>query len=306
MVSYSFNIVGQHLVHSGEVFVANNSLNVLLFRCTFDDAWTGFERYALFRSGGDAYKVAASVNGEYYDFLVPSDVLNGNGFYFTLVGVVGEGDVVVNRLTTNQYFVSLEESGYTDDVKATFTPIEKTVKIIWVDNDDSKGVRPEYVTGWLNKDSVPYKGIVLSEGVGWEHTDELMDTGTGTTIFAYDLQVLDDYAQSSNVTGDLTTVTYTIKKDVTVKIVWVDNDDRQGLRPSSVNVNLRADGSVVKTVTLNGSNSWEHTETGLDPTKTYTWEIPSVLYYNGSSSVDGDLTTITYTIRQGPTPPGGK
>lgn len=305
MVSYSFNIVGQHLVHSGEVFVANNSLNVLLFRCSFDDAWDGFERYALFRSGKDAFKVAPSINGEVYDFLVPSDVLSGNGFYFTLVGVVGSGETVVNRLTTNQYFVSLVESGFTDDVQATFTTVEKTVKIIWSDDDDSKGVRPEYVTGWLHKDSVPYKGVVLSEGVGWEHTDEMICAETGTSVFAYDLQVLDDYAQSSNVSGDLTTVTYTIKKVASVKIVWVDDDNSRGLRPPSVNVTLLADGSLAKTVTLDSSNGWEHTETRLDPTKTYTWTSPNVHGYNYSSSVDGDITTITYRITQGPTP-GGK
>ena len=138
MVSYNFNVSGQHLVHDNEVFVANGSLNVLLFRCSFDDAWTGFERYALFISGGDAFKVAPSVNGEYYDFIVPSDVLTGNGFYFTIVGVVISGETVVNRLTTNQYFVSLAESGYTDKVKATFTPLEKTVKVLWSDDDDSK------------------------------------------------------------------------------------------------------------------------------------------------------------------------
>ena len=297
MVSLGFNVVGQLLSATDGVFLANSSVNVLLFRCTFDDAWTGFERYALFRSGKDAFKVAPSINGEYYDFLVPSDVLNGNGFYFTLVGVVGEGDVVVNRLTTNKVYIRLAESGYTDDVKATFTPIEKTVKIIWSDNDDSKGLRPEYVTGWLNKDSVPYKGIVLSEGVGWEHTDELTDTGTGTTVFAYALEVLDDYAQSSNVTGDLTTVTYTILPSSTVKVVWVDDDDSRGLRPESVTVAFKADNVTSKYVTLNSGNGWEHTETGLDPTKTYTWQNPGVNGYIGSSSVSGDLTTITYTIR---------
>ena len=303
MVSYNFNVSGQHLVHSGEVFVANNSLNVLLFRCTFDDAWTGFEKYALFISGGDAFKVAPSVNGEYYDFIVPSDVLGGNGFYFTIVGVVGSGETVVNRLTTNQYFVSLAESGYTDNVKATFTPLEKTVKIVWSDDDDSKGLRPSYVTGWLNKDSVPFKGIVLSDGVGWGHTDELMDTGTGTSTFSYALESLEDYSQSSSVSGELTTVTYTILPSSTVKVVWVDDNNSRGLRPESVNFAFKENSVVIKTVTLNASGNWEHTETGLDPTKTYTWQGVGVTgYYPPNIRVSGDTTTITYTIQN--TPPG--
>jgi len=306
MVSLGFNVVGQLLSATDGVFLANNTVNVLRCDVSFDNSWSGLDIFALFAYKGDYYRVIPTVSDGVYSFSVPQAVLVGTGFYFTLYGVPTGEDTVTSRLTTNKVHIRLAESGFTADAKDTSKPLEKTVKIVWVDDDDSKGLRPEYVTGWLNRDSVPYKGVVLTDDVDWEHTDELMDTGTGTTVFAYDLQVLDDYAQSSNVTGDLTTVTYTIKKDVTVKIVWVDNDDSRGIRPSSVNVNLLADGSNVKTVTLNNSNSWEHTETRLDPTKTYTWTIPTVLSYNGSSSVDGDLTTITYTIQVTPPTPGGK
>ena len=57
------------------------------------------------------------------------------------------------------------------------------------------------------------------------------------------------------------------KTEVKVKKVWDDNNNQDGIRPSSVKVTLKAnvDGVDIKnaTVTLNKDNNWEHTFTDL-------------------------------------------
>lgn len=53
------------------------------------------------------------------------------------------------------------------------------------------------------------------------------------------------------------------KTSVNVSIVWNDENDKDGRRPESVDVNLLRDGNTIKTLTLNEANHWSHTETGL-------------------------------------------
>ena len=61
------------------------------------------------------------------------------------------------------------------------------------------------------------------------------------------------------------------KVDIPVKKVWVDDEDRDGIRPDSIQVKLLANGEEVKdskgnllTITLNDKNNWRGEFTGLD------------------------------------------
>ncbi|MBR6442555.1 MAG: Cna B-type domain-containing protein, partial [Clostridia bacterium] len=98
----------------------------------------------------------------------------------------------------------------------------------------------------------------------------------------------------------------------TVKKVWNDDENRDGLRALSVTVELLADGNGTgKYVTLNEAGNWIGQITGLDKMKNdqpikYTWkEVTNVPFYTlTDNSTNGTLTTLTNTHETGETSVG--
>lgn len=87
-----------------------------------------------------------------------------------------------------------------------------------------------------------------------------------------------------------------------VKKVWKDDEDRDGLRPLTLTLELLADGEKTgKTVTLNESGNWIGTLDGLRRMKdgkevVYSWAEPEVDGYKLTGNVtSGRLTTLTNT-----------
>ena len=56
----------------------------------------------------------------------------------------------------------------------------------------------------------------------------------------------------------------TVKTSVTVNKIWDDANNQDGVRPSSLKVNLLADGVKVKDATLNDTNGWSYTFSNLN------------------------------------------
>ena len=94
---------------------------------------------------------------------------------------------------------------------------------------------------------------------------------------------------------------------VTVRKVWNDNNDATHLRPASLRVTL----SNGMSVTLSAANGWSATINDLPVENngqpiTYTWQEAEVLgYIQTGYTVDGNVTTITNSLWQRPTPPPG-
>ena len=89
------------------------------------------------------------------------------------------------------------------------------------------------------------------------------------------------------------------KTTVKVQKVWADTD-HQDQRPKEVVVQLRKDGKVHDTVTLNADNNWRHTWTGLS--KNAVWQVVEQSVPDGytvSVSKDG----VTFTVINTYTPP---
>ena len=113
---------------------------------------------------------------------------------------------------------------------------------------------------------------------------------------------------TSNVTnGEITTITNTHipeTTDVTVTKVWNDADDQDGIRPTSITMQLLADGEEVegKTVTLTNDKLTD-TITGLPKYNksttpiNYTWSESTLPegYEMTSNVTNGEITTITNT-----------
>ena len=86
----------------------------------------------------------------------------------------------------------------------------------------------------------------------------------------YDSVVSDPTGDGSMDNPYIYTITNTLKEDITVSKTWVDDNDRDGIRPDSVEVTLTdesgtpvTDATGASTVTLDDSNSWSYTFTGL-------------------------------------------
>ena len=91
--------------------------------------------------------------------------------------------------------------------------------------------------------------------------------------------------------------------EVTVKKVWEDDDNHDGLRPVSITVKLSNGGVFpldVDTVVLNEENGWEATISGLPKYHEgveieYTWSEPKVTGYTSAKTVNNTTTTFTNT-----------
>ncbi len=114
-----------------------------------------------------------------------------------------------------------------------------------------------------------------------------------------------------NATGTITTTasTATVKNkyefkmeyvDLTVKKVWNDNNNQDGIRPAEVTVELLADSVHQAYYTLNEGNNWTAKTGDLPKTKdgyaiSYTWKELSVKDYTSGSKTEGTTTTFTNT-----------
>ena len=149
---------------------------------------------------------------------------------------------------------------FTNTYNATST--STSVRKVWEDNDNAAGERPEYVVMALyrtyngERESAPIKRLRLREDTGWKATvSDLPTAYSDNTPVGYEWveePINDAYELASTVVnGNVTTFTNATKRTVTVSKVWDDEGDFDGIRPSSVTVNLYADGAATgKSVTL--------------------------------------------------------
>ena len=177
----------------------------------------------------------------------------------------------------------------------------------WDDGDDQDGVRPESIDVTLS-DKENTK-VTLNEKNSWsatvdklpkyENGKEIVYTWTEAKVNGYDLTKTEDKAEIINEgrQGTVTTLTNSHSPETTraaIHKVWDDNEDQDGMRPSSITVTL----SNGQTVTLNADNSWSAEVTGLpryDKGKeiAYTWTEAKVNGYTSAQVTENGVTTLT-------------
>lgn len=156
---------------------------------------------------------------------------------------------------------------------------------VWDDEDNQDGERPGSLVVSLYEDKGLLSGKELIDMITLTPDDEktvsgidgkvwygIMDflpkysKGKEVKYYAEEAAV-DDYSSESSgleaVEDDLYRITFTnthvpARTDISVKKVWDDNNNSDGIRPDSVNVRLLADSKDTgKTVTLSDSNNWK-------------------------------------------------
>ena len=136
--------------------------------------------------------------------------------------------------------------------KYTAAKTEVSVKKVWKDADNQDGKRPSSITVKLLADGQETgKTLELNATNNWAGSFTNLDTDKGGASIKYTVVEEPVTGYTSEVTGDATsgfiiTNTYTPETvDVTVTKNWNDNNDQDGKRPSSITVNLLADGTKV-------------------------------------------------------------
>ena len=207
------------------------------------------------------------------------------------------------------------ESSVTGQVVTNnYTP--KTVVLsgtkVWKDNNNQDGKRTTSVkVQILNGDKVVQE-IEVSEATGWkfeskalpkyENGQEIKYTVKEVAVASYETIITSEKDGKYTITNKHTPLKTTVKG----KKIWKDEDNKDGIRPSSVTVKLLADGKETgQTATVSETNGWTYEFTGLDryqEGKEIPYTVEEVNVPDGyTASVEGYNITNTHTPEK-PTP----
>ena len=185
---------------------------------------------------------------------------------------------------------------------------------VWDDQDNVEGLRPESIEFQLYKNGTAEgKPVALSAGNNWKVTfSNLPDKDSAGNLFSYSVKEVKvpayytvDKEEAEFVDGKATITNKRTPEttEVTVKKVWDDAKNQDGLRPTTITVHLLANGEKVQTSTVSGEGeTWSHTFSILPVYKNgqkiiYTVTEDTVANY--TATFDG--TTITNTYKPGKT-----
>lgn len=187
--------------------------------------------------------------------------------------------------------ITTDDTGYILSITNTHAPetIRKTVTKTWDDGNDRDGIRPTNVKIELYGTDGTRRTQYLTKDNHWSYSFEnLPKYQNEGTIILYTIkeEAVDGYTQKSVTTTagfDLTNTHEIQTADYEVKKVWVDDNDRDGARPTSI------------TLTLTGSDGSKYTKqmTAADNWNTVTFE--RVPMFNGGKY-------ITYTLTENEVP----
>ena len=187
--------------------------------------------------------------------------------------------------------ITTDDTGYILSITNTHAPetIRKTVTKTWDDGNDRDGIRPTNVKIELYGTDGTRRTQYLTKDNHWSYSFEnLPKYQNEGTIILYTIKEedVDGYTQKSVTTTagfDLTNTHEIQTADYEVKKVWVDDNDRDGARPTSI------------TLTLTGSDGSKYTKqmTAVDNWNAATFE--RVPMFNGGKY-------ITYTLTENEVP----
>ena len=196
-------------------------------------------------------------------------------------------------------------AGYTstvDGYNVTNNHTPATVKVsgtkTWNDNNNQDGIRPSSITVNLlaNGQQVASKKVSASDN--WQYSfDNLAAYANGQKItYTVTEDAVAGYTSTVdgyNVTNNHTPATVKVSGTKT----WKDNNNQDGIRPSSITVNLLANGQQVASKKVSASDNWQYSFDNLAAYAngqkiTYTVTENAVAGY--TSTVDGYNITNTH------------
>ena len=212
--------------------------------------------------------------------------------------------------------ISMTNSAFYAYFTNKYELVNVDVTKVWDDNNDEYKVRPDKVTVQLFADGVAMKDKIVdlipnNDGTWPTFTYRDLIRYNGNKEIEYTVQEVEPDANyvatisGSQENGKASyTITNTLKMKVSVEKKWEDDGDRDRIRPTSITVNLLANGKATgQSKTLNAGNNWKDTFTGLNKKEAgqdieYTIEEVEVEQYESvitGSQKDGYVITNTHT-----------
>ena len=186
-------------------------------------------------------------------------------------------DVRSDEFAANMYIVTNTHASATTDV---------SVNKIWADENNNDGKRPDgiIVQLYANGSAVEGARVELNSHNNWSyvwfstenHPLYVFDKGEEISYYVDEIGYVIDGEEfdelpegytktlsTEDYTTSITNTRETEKLSVSVKKVWRDSDNNDGIRPEKVTVTLFAGTTEVEKVELSETNEWTHTWTGL-------------------------------------------
>ena len=238
---------------------------------------------------------------------------------FTKLPEKANGEIIhysVKEVVVPKGYTVTEESQEKGDIVLTNTHTPSTVDIpvmkIWADNDNQDGLRPAKITVnlYANGEKVAHKDITSE--TDWRETFTGLPEFKDGKKIVYTLQEerVENYSPSIDQESYTITNTHTPgKTTLSVTKQWDDQEDKDGLRPKSVKVQLYADGKKFgEVIELSAENKWTHTFVNLDKNVkgkavTYTVEEVDVPTGYQVTKTDDGQGNVVLTNKHEPTKP---
>lgn len=188
-------------------------------------------------------------------------------------------------------------------LKNSYTPkgVDIAVSVNWNDADNQDGIRPEFVEAELYAgDASTGKKVKLTADNEWKATFEGLAVNKNGKPIEYSLVSTKAEGYEIKTTGSATeglvlNYTHAVKTvDVKATVVWADGNNRDGVRPETVSLQLKADkenfGDVI---TVNEKSNWTKTWTGLGEYKAgqkVTYKVEVVGLKGGEDGYTAEIT----------------
>ena len=174
----------------------------------------------------------------------------------------------------------------------------------WDDNNNSARLRPDSIKVQLYANGVlTGKAVTLNSANNWQYTwSGLVKNAKGSRI-AYtvkEISVPNGYKGITTVNGNDIVIKNVYNQTINISgtKTWNDNNNQDGIRPSSITVNLLANGRQVASKKVSASDNWQYSFDNLAAYAngqkiTYTVTENAVAGY--TSTVDGYNVTNNHT-----------
>ena len=154
-----------------------------------------------------------------------------------------------------------------NNILNTHTPGKISVPVIkvWEDNNNQDGKRPSFVTVRLLANGKETKEkLVLNQGTNWQGSFANLDEYEDGKLIDYTIKEETVPVYESSVSGSskdsyiLTNSHEPETTQVSGTKNWEDKDNQDGKRPTSITVNLYADGKFVKETKVTADTNWTY------------------------------------------------
>ena len=187
------------------------------------------------------------------------------------------------------YSTEYTEDSY--DITNSYTPEEtsRTVTKIWEDGKNQDGLRPTSIMVQLMADKKPYGDPVeLNESNNWTYTWIRLPVKEKKKEITYTVKEISKIEGYDTTCSDDTFIITNTHKPAEVFVegtkTWDDNNNQDGKRPTSITINLLADGEKIDSMVVTPAADG-----------TWSWRFDNLPKYK---NVNGTVTKIQYSIEE--------